>query len=77
MVWVLRGDRDDLKLCVVALFSLGGRHVADGLEKPAIVEPVDPFERGKLHRLIAAPAAAPVDDLGFVEAIIVSARALS
>jgi hypothetical protein len=32
-----------------------------------MVEPVDPFERGVLDGLEAAPGSAPVDRLGFVE----------
>ncbi len=27
------------------------RHVAEGLKQPAVVEPIDPFERGELHCL--------------------------
>ena len=34
-----------------------------------MVEPVDPFERGVLDGLEAAPGSAPVDHLGFVEAV--------
>src|SRR3954470_7043978 len=33
------------------------------------VEPVDPFEGGELDRFEAAPGAAPMDHLGFVEAV--------
>ena len=36
---------------VVALLGFGRRDVADGLQQPAIVEPVDPFERGELDGL--------------------------
>ena len=49
--------------------GFGGRDIADGLEKAAFVEPVDPFEGGELDRFEAAPGAAPVDHLGFVEAV--------
>jgi hypothetical protein len=36
---------------VVALLGFGRRDVADGFQQPAIVEPVDPFERGELDGL--------------------------
>jgi len=36
---------------VVALFGFGGRDVADGLQQPAIIEPVDPFARRELDGL--------------------------
>ena len=41
--------------------------VADRLEKPTVVEPIDPFERCKLHRLNVSPRTASTDHLGFVE----------
>ena len=37
---------------VVALLGFGRRDVADGFQQPAIVEPVDPFERGELDGLV-------------------------
>ena len=52
-----------------ALFGLGQRDVADRLEEPSVVEPIDPFERGKLDGLKVAPRPASVDHLGFVEAV--------
>lgn len=48
----------------MSFFRLGGRHVSDWLEKAAVVEPIDPFERGELHGLEVAPWSSPVDDLG-------------
>ena len=39
------------------------RNVADRLEKPAMVEPVDPFERGELDSFQRAPWPAPADQL--------------
>ena len=36
---------------IILLLKFCRWYVADGLEKPAVVEPVDPFERCKLHRL--------------------------
>src|SRR5690606_26907017 len=47
----------------------GRRDVADGLQQPAMVEPVDPGERRELDRLEAPPWPAPMDDLGLVEAV--------
>ena len=38
-------------LGVVTSLRLGGWHVADRLEQPAVVEPVDPFQRGELDSL--------------------------
>ena len=43
-----------------------GRDVADGLEQAAIVEPVDPFERGQFDSLAGLPGRV-VDDLGLVQ----------
>ncbi len=45
-----------------------GRDVAGRLEQAAVVEPVDPFEGGKLDRFETAPRSAPYDDFGFEEA---------
>ena len=58
-----------LKLGIVGGLGLGGRDVPDRLEEAAFVEPVDPFEGGELDRFEAAPGAAPMDHLGFVEAV--------
>jgi hypothetical protein len=38
--------------------------VADGLQKPAIVEPVDPFQRRELDGLERPPLPTSMDDLG-------------
>ena len=40
-----------------------------GLEQPAIVEPVHPFERGDLDGLEAPPWPALMDYLGLVETV--------
>jgi len=40
-----------LQLGIVSLFSFSGRHIADWLEKAAMVEPVDPFEDSELDSL--------------------------
>jgi hypothetical protein len=44
-------------------------NVADRLEEPAVVEPVDPFEVGELDGFEIAPRPASVDQLGFDEAV--------
>jgi hypothetical protein len=54
---------------VVALLGFGRRDVADGLQQPSFVEPVDPGQRGELDRLEVFPWPAPMDDLGLVEAV--------
>ena len=53
----------------VALLGFGRRDEAEGFQKPAIVEPVHPFERGELDGLEVAPWSTPIDDLGLVEAV--------
>ena len=45
---------------LIALLGFSRRDVADGLEQPAMVEPVDPGERGELDRLKAPPWPSPV-----------------
>ena len=58
-----RGDRLFLHAGIVGSFRLGGRDVADGLEKSPIVEPVNPFERGVLDgfdRAVHPPLSCPV-----------------
>src|SRR3954452_22588445 len=64
-----RGSGRHLPLSVVARFGFGGGHVADGLEQPAVVEPVHPLKRGELDRLKGPPRPASVDHLGLVEAV--------
>src|SRR3954451_14809139 len=54
---------------VVALFSFGRRHVADGLQEPPVVEPVYPFQRRELDGLERAPWPASVHDLSFVKTV--------
>jgi len=54
-------------MTVVACFGFGGRDVADRLQQPAIVEPVDPFQGGELDGLERAPWSASVDHLSLVE----------
>ncbi len=49
--------------------GFGWGDVADGLQKPSMVEPVDPLQGGEFNRFEAAPRSAPMDDLGLVEAV--------
>ena len=53
----------------VAFLGLGRRDEADGLQKPATVEPVHPLEGCELDGLEVTPRAASMDDLGLVEAV--------
>ena len=53
----------------VAFLGFGRRDEADGLQKPAIVEPVHPLEGCELDGLEVAPRSASMDDFGLVEAI--------
>jgi hypothetical protein len=48
--------------------ELGRRDVADGLQEPAVVEPVDPLQGGVLDLVDALPGAAAADQLGLVRA---------
>jgi hypothetical protein len=49
---------------VVAIFGFSRRDVADRLEEPAVIEPVDPFERRELDGLKGTPWPASMDHLG-------------
>ena len=53
----------------VARLSLGGRHVADGFEQAAGVEPIDPFESGELDGLEGSPRPTAMDHLGFEQTV--------
>src|SRR5205807_10582372 len=52
-----------------SVFGLGRRNVADGLQEPSVVEPIDPFQGRELDGLEAAPWPAPMDHLGLVETV--------
>ena len=54
---------------VVAFLGFGRRDVADGLQQPAIVEPVDPGQRRELDGFETPPGSAPMDEFGLVEAV--------
>ena len=61
------GHRLSLVESMIFQFVLGRRHVADRFEQPPIVEPVNPFERRVLHRIVSPLTPASVDRLGLVE----------
>jgi hypothetical protein len=64
-VWIgSRGPRLWFERRIVLRLGFGGRDVADGLEQPLVVEPVEPFEGGVFDGLEVAPRATPVDHLG-------------
>ena len=59
-------------------FGFDRWNVADGGEEPPIVEPVNPFQRGHLDSVQAAPWPLAADQFGFEQTeLIDSARALS
>ena len=58
-----------LQARVVGGFCYGRRDVADPLKQAAVVEPVDPFQRGVLNGFKGSPRPAPMDHLGFAEPV--------
>jgi len=54
-------------LSVVCGLELGRWDIADGLQEPAVVEPVDPLQGGVLDLVDALPGATPADQLGLVQ----------
>jgi len=54
---------------VVAWFGFRRRYVADGLQEPSVIEPINPFEGNKLNGLEVLPWSTPVDHLGPVETV--------
>ena len=54
---------------VILLLGFGWRYVAYGLQKTAVVEPINPFECGELHSFEVAPWSSPMDDLCLVKAV--------
>ena len=51
------------------IFGFGRRDVADGLQQPAVAEPVDSFEGRVFHRFEGPPGSTAMDHLRLVEAI--------
>ena len=54
---------------IVTLFSFGRRDVADGLQQPAIVDPIRPFQHCERDRLERPPRPVRMDDLGLIETV--------
>ena len=52
---------------VVGGLELGWWEMADGLQEPAVVEPVDPLQGGVLDLIKTLPGAAPADQFGLVQ----------
>jgi len=59
--------RSDLDL-MVPLLDFCGRHIAKGAEEASVVEPIDLFKRGHLHRFDVAPGPLPTNHMGLAEA---------
>jgi len=55
-------------LSVECGLELGRGNIADGLQQPAVVEPVNPLQGGVLEVVDAPPGAAAADQLGLVQA---------
>ena len=49
--------------------GFGGRHVPDGLQQAAVVEPVGPFQGCVFDGLEATPRTTAVDDLGLEQTV--------
>ena len=64
-----RRHRWMLQQGVVAFLGFCRRDVADGLQEPPVVEPVDPFQCRELDGLEVSPWPAPMDHLRLVEAV--------
>jgi hypothetical protein len=54
---------------VIPVLGFGWRYIPDRLQKPSMIEPIDPFQGGELHRIEAAPWSTPIDDFGLVESV--------
>jgi hypothetical protein len=64
------------RLGIIAGFRLGRRHVANGFEQAAIVEPLDPLQRGELDGFEGSPRTPTMDTSALNRPLMVSARAL-
>lgn len=58
-----------LQRCKVVGLGFCRRDISDRLEQTAVIEPVDPFQRGVLDSIHGFPRAFPPDDFGLVESI--------
>jgi len=67
--FISRDHIEHVALCIEVLFGLGWRDISDGAKQAAVVEPIDPSERGHFQILHVAPWTLAVDQLSFVEAV--------
>ena len=67
---MVESGRHGLRLVesIIRLLVLGRRHVADRLEQPPIVEPINSFQHRVLHGIEGSPRPARMDHLGLEEA---------
>ena len=63
------GHRRFFKLSIIHRFIFSWRDVSNRFEKPAIIEPVDPFQGCVLHILDVLPRTALTNDFRFVKTI--------
>ncbi|MGF6267310.1 hypothetical protein OKW49_008304 [Paraburkholderia youngii] len=68
--------RNPASLLIIAGFCLGRWNVADGLEQPAVIERVDPFERRHFDGQQVGPGAS-MDDFRLIQAVDGFSSALS
>lgn len=61
----------------VVCLSFHRRYIPNALQQAVVVEPLHPLQDGELHGLFGLPRCATVYQLGLVQPVIVSARALS
>lgn len=54
---------------MVVCLELGGRDITKWHHQPMMVEPRDPFQRGKLDGLLGLQWSAPMIDFGLVQAV--------
>lgn len=64
-----RGHGRLLKIGIIARLGFARRNISDGRERAAVVEPIDPFERGELDDLKVAPRPPVSNDFGSVEPV--------
>lgn len=57
------------QLAIMRRFQLRRRNIADGLQEPAVIEPIDPFERGVFDFIDMAPRSPMTDHLRFVQPV--------
>ena len=69
MAWNLRRHRGGLKRGVEGCFGFGRRNVAERLEQPAVIVPVDPLKCGIFDGLERPPWTPPMDHLGLEQAV--------